>query len=131
MDLYVTMPELMINAGWAEEETVSRYLPRFLHALNVLSDCKLDKPVAISEVVIMMDKPAAFNPIGYRTIRDTEADKVLSEIVSKLLDKNYLAKVGDSYYATKNGLEKQKTTDSYWKRSSREIYDCDERKHRL
>lgn len=120
------MPELMINADWTEEQTMDRYLPRFLHALNVLSDCKLDEPVAASEVVIMMDKPAGFNPDGYKTIRDIAADTVLSKIVSRLQNKNYLAKVGDSLFATKDGLEQCKATDFYWKRSSKEIYDCDE-----
>lgn len=120
------MAELMINADWTEEQTMDRYLPRFLHALNVLSDCKLDEPVAASEVVIMMDKPAGFNPDGYKTIRDIAADTVLSKIVSRLQNKNYLAKVGDSLFATKDGLEQRKATDFYWKRSSKEIYDCDE-----
>lgn len=119
------MPELMINAGWTEEETVNHYLPRFLHALNILSDCKLDKPVAASEVVIIIDKPAAFNPNDYKTIRDSEADNVISKIVSELLDKHYLAKAGDSFCATKDGLEKRIATDSYWKRSPKEMYDCD------
>ena len=120
------MPELMINADWTEEQTMDRYLPRFLHALNVLSDCKLDKPVVASEIVIMMDKPAGFNPGGYKTIRDIAADTVLSKIVSRLQNKNYLTKVGDSLFATKDGLEQCKATDFYWKRSSKEIYDCDE-----
>jgi hypothetical protein len=122
------MPELMINAGWTDKETMDRYLPRFLHALNLLSDCKLDNPVTASEVVIMMDKPAGFNPDGYKTIRDNAADTLLSQMVSRLQGKNYLAKVGDSLYATKDGLEKRRATDSYWKRSPKEVYDCDEDK---
>lgn len=119
------MPELMTNAGWTENETVNQYKPRFLHALNVLSDCNLEKPVTLQEVVDMMDKPATFNPTGYNTIRDKEADVILSQIVSQLIEDNYLSKVGDSLFATKCGLEKRKATDPYWKRTTYEIYDCD------
>ena len=122
---YPEVPELMINAGWTAEETVNQYKPRFLHALNALSDCKLDKPVTIPEVVDMMDKPATFNPTGYRTIRDTEADTILSKLISILIGENYIAKHGDSLFATKGGIEKRLATDPYWKRTSSEIYYCD------
>src|SRR5690242_3108293 len=124
------MPELMVNVGWTEGETVKYYKPRFLHALNVLSDCKLDKPVTTPEVVEMMDKPAAFNPTSYKTIRKTEADAILSQIVGELIQEKYVSKSGDSLFATKAGLEKRNATDLYWKRTSHEIYDCDEDKPR-
>jgi hypothetical protein len=118
------MPELMINAGWMDEEIVEHYIPRFLHALNALSKCKTDKAIAIPDVVIMMDKPAAFNPDSYKTIRGTEADAILSKIVGRLSEKNYVTHEEDSLYATKNGLEKHEATDHYWKRSFKENYDC-------
>jgi len=116
----------MINAAWTEEETVNHYKPRFLHALNALSECKLYKPVTIPEVVDLMDKPAAFNPTGYKTVRAYEADAILNTAVDILLADDYLAKDGDSLFATKRGLEKRKATDSYWKRTSGETYECDE-----
>jgi hypothetical protein len=120
------MPELMINAGWTKDEIVSQYKPRFLHALNALSDCKLDKPLIASEVVVMMDKPAQFNPDGYKTIRDSEASAILSQILSELANENYVRMHADSIFATNDGLEKSKSTDPYWKRTSNETYDCDE-----
>ena len=119
------MPELMINAGWTKDETVSHYKPRFLHALNILSECKLDKPVTVPEVVLMMDKPAEFNPTGYKTIRDIEADAILSQILRELIEEKYVSMRADLIFATKAGLEKHKSTDPYWKRTSQEIYDCD------
>ena len=120
------MPELMINAGWTKDETVNHYKPRFLHALNALSDCKLDKALTAPEVVVMMDKPAGFNPTGYKTIRDIEADAILSQILSELIEEKYVRRYADSLFATDAGLEKRKSTDPYWKRTSCEIYDCDE-----
>lgn len=117
------MPELMINAGWTEDETVSHYKPRFLHALNALSDCKLDKPLTTPEVV-MMDKPAEFNPAGYKTIRDIEADAILNRIISELIEEKHVTMRNDLLFATKTGLEKRKSIDPYWKRTSYEIYDC-------
>ena len=125
------MPDIMVSAGWTEEETVSHYKPRFLHALNALSDCKLDKSVTTPEVVDNMDKPAAFDPTGYETIKDTEADAILSKIVNELLAEGYLAKEGDSLFATEDGIEKRKAVDPYWKRRSNEIYDCSEDRPRL
>ena len=125
------MPDIMVSAGWKEEETVNHYKPRFLHALNALSDCKMDKPVTIPEVVNNMDKPAAFDPTKYKTIRDTEADVILSKIVNELLAERFLATDGDSLFATKDGLEKRKAIDLYWKKTSNEMYDCDEDKPRL
>ena len=116
----------MINAGWTCDETISHYKPRFLHALNSLSDCKLDKPVNTPEIVVMMDKPAAFNPRGYKTIRDIEADTVLSQILSELIEENYAAMHDGSLFATRKGLDKRNSTDPYWKRTSYEIYNCDE-----
>lgn len=118
------MPELMINAGWTEDETVSHYKPRFLHALNALSDCKLDKPLTTPEVVVMMDKPAEFNSTGYRTIRNIEADAILNRIISELIEEKHVTMRNDLLFATKTGLEKRKSIDPYWKRTSYEIYDC-------
>jgi len=119
------MPELMINAGWTKDETVNSYKPRFLHALNALSDCKLDKSVTAPEVVLMMDKPAEFNPTGYKTIRDIEADAILSQILRELIEEKYVSIRADLIFATNAGLEKRKSTDPYWKRTSHETYDCD------
>jgi hypothetical protein len=125
------MPELMINAGWTKDEIVSHYKPRILHALNALSDCKLDKPLTASEVVVMMDKPAEFNPTGYKTIRDVEADAILGQILRELMEEKYVSIRADLLFATNAGLEKRKSTDPYWKRTSYEIYDCDEEIPRL
>lgn len=125
------MPELMINAGWSEEETVIQYKPRFLHALNILSDCKLNKPISILEVVDMMDKPAVFNPTGYKTIRSNEAYAILDKIMNELIIDNYLTKNDDLLFATTAGLEKRKATDAYWKTTSKEVYYCDEDRPRL
>jgi len=125
------MPELMINAGWSEEETVIHYKPRFLHALNVLSECKLDKPVTILDVVDMMDKPAVFNPTRYETVRDTKATVILDKIMSELIIEHCLAKNADLLFATTFGLNKRKAKDLYWKRTSKEIYNCDEDSSRL
>ncbi len=122
---FLAMPELMINAGWTETETVNQYKPRLLHALNALSDCNLEKPVALQEVVDMIDKPAAFNPTRYKTIKDTEADAILNRIMSELIEENYLSKRGDSLFATTHGLEKRKATDPYWKKTTYETYDCE------
>jgi hypothetical protein len=121
---HLAMPELMINAGWMEVETVEHYVPRFLHALNALSECKTDKAIALSDIVIMMDKPAAFNPDSYKTLRGVEADAILSKVVGRLSEKNYVIQDGDSLYATKDGLQKREATDLYWKRSLKENYDC-------
>jgi hypothetical protein len=125
------MPELMINAGWTKDEIVSHYKPRFLHALNALSDCKLDKPLTTPEVVVMMDKPTDFNPTGYKTIRDIEADAILNRIITELIEVKYVTMQDDLLFATNTGLEKSKTTDPYWKRTSNEIYDCNEDRPRL
>ena len=125
------MSELMINAGWTKDETVNHYKPRFLHALNALSDCKLDKPLTTPEVVVMMDKPAEFNPTGYKTIRDIEADAILSQILRELIEEKYVTMHDDLLLATNAGLEKRKSTDPYWKRTSYEIYVCDEDTSRL
>jgi hypothetical protein len=125
------MPELMINAGWTKDETVNHYKPRFLHALNALSDCKQDKPLTTPEVVVMMDKPPEFNPTGYKTIRDIEADAILSQILRELIEEKYVTMHDDLLFATNAGLEKRKSTDPYWKRTSNEIYDCDEGMPRL
>jgi hypothetical protein len=116
----------MINLGWTDDETVHHHKPRFLHALNALSKCNLNKPVTAPEVVGMMDKPAAFNPTNYKTIRDTEADAILGQIVSELIEEDYLRKHGNSLFVTKAGLEKRKATDHYWKRTTNEMYDCDD-----
>jgi len=118
------MPELMINAGWTVDETVSHYKPRFLHAMNALSDCKLDKHLTTPEVVDMMDKPPDFNPTGYKTIRDSEADTILNRIISELIEEKYVTIRDDLLFATKTGLEKHRSIDPYWKRTSYEIYDC-------
>jgi hypothetical protein len=91
----------------------------------------MDKPVTIPEVVNNMDKPAAFDPTKYKTIRDAEADAILGRILNELVAQRYLAKDGDSLFATKEGLEKRKALDLYWKRTSNEMYDCDEDKPRL
>jgi hypothetical protein len=120
------MPELMINAGWTKDEIVSQYKPRFLHALNALSHCKLDKPLTTPEVVLMMDKPAQFNPEGYKTIRDNEADVILGQMLNELNEQEYVRMHADSIFATNEGLEKRTSTDPYWKRTSNETYDCDE-----
>ena len=125
------MPELMINAGWTKDETVSHYKPRFLHALNTLSDCKPDKPLTTPEVVVMMDKPTDFNPTGYKTIRDVEADVILSQIISELIEEKYVTMHDDLLFATNAGLKKRKSTVPYWKRTAYEIYDCDEDMPRL
>ena len=126
----LAMPDIMVSAGWKEEETVNHYKPRFLHALNALSNCKMDKPVTIPEVVDYMDKPAAFDPTEYKTIRDSEADAILHRIVNELVAQGYLAQDGDSLFATKVGLEKRKALD-YWKRTPNEKYDCDQDNPRL
>lgn len=118
------MPEFMINAGWTEDEIVIHYKPRFLHALNALSDCKLDKPLTTPKVVDMMDKPPDFNPTGYKTIRDSEADAILNRIISELIEEKHVTMRDDLLFATKTGLEKHKSIDPYWKRTSYEIYDC-------
>jgi len=79
----------------------------------------------------MMDKPAEFNPTGYKTIRDIEADAILSQILRELIEEKYVTMHDDLLLATNAGLEKRKSTDPYWKRTSYEIYVCDEDTSRL